>query len=67
MQQQSPAITAEPVRNPGSDWDDNLPLDQTPPPDHEDFEALSAAGLRAMKERRRRRREMPGPGGDPLG
>lgn len=48
---------AAPCRNPGSSWDDNLPVDQTPPPDHEEFERVSASGLRAMKERWEKRRQ----------
>jgi hypothetical protein len=31
-------------------------IDQTPPPDHEEFELVSARGLRAIKERWERRR-----------
>jgi len=33
-----------------------LPLDQTPPPDHEGFVEVSADGLRAIRERRETRR-----------
>lgn len=47
---------AAPHRNPGSDWDDNLPVDQTPPPDHEEFELVSERGRRALRERWERRR-----------
>ena len=56
MQKQARVTAAPPVRNPGSDWDDNLPVDQTPPPDHEDFEAVAELGRRAMRERWERRR-----------
>lgn len=38
------------------DWDDDEPPDQTPPPDHEEFELVSAAGRRAIGERWERRR-----------
>lgn len=31
-------------------------IDQTPPPDHEEFELVAARGLRAIKERWERRR-----------
>lgn len=31
-------------------------IDQAPPPDHEEFELVSARGLRAIKERWERRR-----------
>ena len=40
-------------------WDDNEPVDQTPPPDHEEFERLAEQGRRATKERRERRRRNP--------
>jgi hypothetical protein len=33
-----------------------LPLDPTPPPDHEGFVEASADGLRAIRERREKRR-----------
>lgn len=56
MRKQAPVTAAQPVRNPGSDWDDNLPVDQTPPPDHEDFMAVQANGLRYIRERWERRR-----------
>jgi hypothetical protein len=40
-------------------WEHDIPLDQTPPPDHEEFELVSASGLRAIRERHKRRlREM---------
>ena len=39
-----------------SSWDDEEPWDQTPPPDHEEFELVSAAGRRAIGERWERRR-----------
>jgi hypothetical protein len=35
---------------------DSAPMDQTPPPDHEEFESVAARGCQAMKERFERRR-----------
>jgi hypothetical protein len=50
----SPVLSDAPDATLGPCSDEQI--DQTPPPDHEEFERVSARGLRAIKERWERRR-----------